>query len=101
MPKMPKKKPGLFLQFNFLTLKLQVVETTPAEATAEEPAKEEAAKEEASPPADETGSKRAIEEGAEEPAQKKQTPDKVKEKKVTKEPATAGTRTTRVTKEVC
>ena len=70
-------------------------------AAKEEAAKEEPAKEEASPPADETGSKRPIEEGAEEPAQKKQTPDKVKEKKVTKEPATAGTRTTRVTKEVC
>ena len=81
------------------------------EVAKEEVAKEqEVAKEEgvavegtkagASPPADEAGAKRAIDDSAEEPAQKKQTP--VKEQKVTKE-AAREPRTTRVTNkaEVC
>ena len=46
----------------------------------------------------EAGAKRAIDQSAEEPAQKEQTP--VKEQKVTKE-AAGEPRTTRVTKAVC
>ena len=88
------------------TLVGTATEGTKQEDTTESGAATEGTKEEgttesgASPPADEAGAKRAIDDSAEEPAQKKQTP--VKEQKVTKE-AAREPRTTRVTNkaEVC